>query len=100
MNVNKVIDIDSKDGINLVDLTPGNGNYDTYVSKGGQYGDIYVQTLQKDAQGRLMLNPRWQRQLFPGAGQWPAERLYGCGQSLPRNSSWVGTTALRTRIST
>lgn len=56
-NINKVIDIDSKAGIDLVDLTPGNTNFDTYVAKGGQFGDIYVQTLQRDAQGRLLLNP-------------------------------------------
>ena len=56
-NINKVIDIDSKDGVDLVDLTPGSGNYDTYVAKGGSYGDIYVQTLQKDGKGRIVLNP-------------------------------------------
>lgn len=62
-NINKVIDIDSKDGVNLVDLTPGNNNYDTYVVKGGEFGDIYGQTLQKDASGRLVLvsdgNTNW-----------------------------------------
>jgi TonB-linked SusC/RagA family outer membrane protein len=62
-NVNKVIDIDTKDGVTLVDLTPGNNNYDTYVVKGGEFGDIYGQTLQKDAQGRLML-------VSDGAGNW------------------------------
>lgn len=67
-NVNKVIDIDSKDGVNLVDLTPGNTNYDTYVVKGGQYGDIYTQTLQKDAQGRLMLNPDGAGNYYPIQG--------------------------------
>ena len=54
-NVNTVIDIDSKDGVDLVDLTPGNGNFDNYVAKGGSYGDLYVQTLQKDTKGRLTL---------------------------------------------
>jgi TonB-linked SusC/RagA family outer membrane protein len=54
-NVNTVIDIDHKDGVDLVDLTPGNGNFDNYVAKGGSFGDLYVQTIKKDAAGRLML---------------------------------------------
>jgi len=67
-NVNKVIDIDSKDGVTLVDLTPGNGNYDTYVAQGGSFGDIYVQTLQKDLKGRLVLNPDGNGNYFPVQG--------------------------------
>ncbi|TDW97454.1 SusC/RagA family TonB-linked outer membrane protein [Dinghuibacter silviterrae] len=67
-NVNRVIDIDSKDGVTLVDLTPGNNNYDTYVAKGGSFGDIYVQTLQTDAKGRLVLTPDGNGNYFPVQG--------------------------------
>jgi len=67
-NINKVIDIDSKDGVNLVDLTPGNNNYDTYVVKGGQYGDIYAQTLAKNSSGQLLLNPDGSGNYYPTQG--------------------------------
>lgn len=53
-NVNKVIDVDSKDGIDLFQLTSSN-SYQSYLSKGGSFGDIWGQTLQKDAQGRIIL---------------------------------------------
>ncbi len=53
-NINKVIDIDSKAGIDSVQLT-NSSSYRSYVRKGGSYGDIYGQTILKDAQGRLML---------------------------------------------
>jgi len=53
-NVNKVIDLDSKDGINLFELTNSN-SYRSYLAKGGSFGDIYGQTVQKDAQGRVIL---------------------------------------------
>lgn len=67
-NISKVIDIDTKDGVTLVDLTPGNNNYDTYVVKGGEYGDIYGQTLQKDSKGRLLLIPDGSGNWFPQQG--------------------------------
>jgi hypothetical protein len=51
-----------------VDLTPGNGNYDTYVVKGGEYGDIYGQTLQTDGKGRLILTPDGSGNYFPVQG--------------------------------
>ncbi|WP_158796221.1 SusC/RagA family TonB-linked outer membrane protein [Pedobacter sp. L105] len=53
-NVNKVIDLDSKDGIDLFALTNSN-SYRSYLAKGGSFGDIYGQTIQKDAQGRVIL---------------------------------------------
>ncbi len=67
-NISKVIDIDTKDGVTLVDLTPGNQNYDTYVVKGGEYGDIYGQTLQTDSKGRLELIPDGRGNWFPVQG--------------------------------
>ncbi|HEV3326889.1 MAG TPA: SusC/RagA family TonB-linked outer membrane protein [Puia sp.] len=83
-NVNKVIDIDSKDGINLVDLTPGNNNYDTYVAKGGQYGDLYVQTLQKDASGRLVLTPDGNGNYFPVQGNGQLNGYSDVGNPAPK----------------
>jgi len=55
-NKNKVIDVDSKDGINQFVIT-GNANnsYESILNKGGSYGDIYGVTVQKDAQGRIMM---------------------------------------------
>ena len=83
-NVNKVIDIDSKDGVQLVDLTPGNNNYDTYVAKGGQYGDIYVQTLQKDAQGRLVLTPDGNGNYYPVKGNGDLNGYSNVGNPNPK----------------
>jgi TonB-linked SusC/RagA family outer membrane protein len=83
-NVNKVIDIDSKDGVNLVDLTPGSGNYDTYVAKGGSYGDLYVQTLQKDAQGRLVLAPDGNGNYYPTKGGGELNGYSNVGNPAPK----------------
>jgi hypothetical protein len=56
-NRNKVIDVDSKDGINSFLLTTNdNNNYESQLTKGGQYGDIYGYSLLRNAQGRVVLN--------------------------------------------
>jgi hypothetical protein len=83
-NVNKVIDIDSKDGVNLVDLTPGSGNYDTYVAKGGAYGDMYVQTLLKDASGRLELIPAPNGNYYPVQGGGELNGFSRVGNPAPK----------------
>jgi TonB-linked SusC/RagA family outer membrane protein len=83
-NVNKVIDIDHKDGVDLVDLTPGNNNYDTYVARGGQFGDLYVQTLQKDAQGRLMLTPDGHGNWYPIKGNGELNGYSDVGNPAPK----------------
>jgi TonB-linked SusC/RagA family outer membrane protein len=83
-NVNKVIDIDSKDGINLVDLTPGSGNYDTYVAKGGSYGDIYVQTLKRDNNGRLLLIPASNGSYYPVQGNGELNGFTNVGNPAPK----------------
>jgi TonB-linked SusC/RagA family outer membrane protein len=53
-NTNKIIDLDSKDGIDIYELSNTN-SYRSYLAKGGSFGDIYGQTLQKDAQGRIII---------------------------------------------
>ncbi|MHB8208941.1 SusC/RagA family TonB-linked outer membrane protein [Mucilaginibacter sp.] len=53
-NINKVIDIDSKAGIDSVILTNSN-SYISEVKKGGSYGDIYGQTLLTNSKGQLEL---------------------------------------------
>ena len=83
-NVNKVIDIDSKDGVDLVDLTPGNNNYDTYVAKGGSYGDIYVQTLETDAKGRLVLTPDGNKNWYPQQGGGELNGYSNVGNPAPK----------------
>jgi len=53
---NKVIDVDSKDGIDQFILTTSSNNsYESVLAKGGSYGDIYGVTLKHDAQGRIMV---------------------------------------------
>ncbi|MDB5016002.1 MAG: SusC/RagA family TonB-linked outer membrane protein, partial [Mucilaginibacter sp.] len=55
VNQNKVLDVDSKDGINQFILTTnGNNSYESVLSKGGSYGDIYGVTFKRDAQGRIL----------------------------------------------
>jgi len=55
-NQNKVIDVDSKDGINQFILTPnGNNSYESILAKGGSFGDIYGVTFQRDKQGRILI---------------------------------------------
>lgn len=55
-NKNKVIDVDSKDGIDDFILTPNfNNTYESRLTKGGSFGDIYGVTIKHDAQGRIML---------------------------------------------
>lgn len=53
-NTNKIIDLDSKDGIDIYELSNTN-SYRSYLAKGGSFGDIYGQTLQTDAQGRVII---------------------------------------------
>ncbi|HMG07875.1 MAG TPA: SusC/RagA family TonB-linked outer membrane protein [Mucilaginibacter sp.] len=53
-NINKIIDLDSKDGIDIYQLSNTN-SYRSYLAKGGSFGDIYGQTLQTDAQGRILI---------------------------------------------
>lgn len=56
-NINKVVDVDSKDGINQFVITANNNtNYESIMAKGGSYGDIYGYTVKRDAQGRIVLN--------------------------------------------
>ncbi|WP_073405561.1 SusC/RagA family TonB-linked outer membrane protein [Mucilaginibacter sp. OK098] len=56
-NTNKIIDVDSKDGINSFVLTGnGNNNYESHLAVGGSYGDIYGYSLTRDSQGRIVLN--------------------------------------------
>ncbi|MDB5088789.1 MAG: SusC/RagA family TonB-linked outer membrane protein [Mucilaginibacter sp.] len=55
-NKNKVIDVDSKDGINQFILTPNfNNTYESVLNTGGSYGDIYGVTFKRDAQGRILI---------------------------------------------
>ena len=57
MNRNKIIDVDSKDSINSFILTSNYNNaYESHLTKGGQYGDIYGYTLVRDASGRIVFN--------------------------------------------
>lgn len=55
-NKNKVIDVDSKDGINKFILTPNKNNtYESVLATGGSFGDIYGVTFQRDAQNRILI---------------------------------------------
>jgi hypothetical protein len=66
-NVNKVIDVDSRNGINQFELTGNaNTNYKSILSTGGSYGDIYGFTVKRDSQGRMIVNPNGTPQLNNG----------------------------------
>jgi TonB-linked SusC/RagA family outer membrane protein len=55
-NKNKVIDVDSKNGINQFIVTDnGNNSFESILSKGGSYGDIYGVTFKRDASGRILV---------------------------------------------
>jgi TonB-linked SusC/RagA family outer membrane protein len=55
-NKNKIIDVDSKDGIDSYILTGNdNNNYESQLNKGGSYGDIYGYSLKRNAQGQILL---------------------------------------------
>ncbi len=57
-NKNKILDLDSKDGINQFIITPNlNNSYESILAKGGSYGDIYGVTFKRDAQGRILIGP-------------------------------------------
>jgi len=57
LNRNKIIDVDSKDSINTFVLTAnGNNAYESHITKGGQYGDIYGYTLVRNASGQIVFN--------------------------------------------
>jgi len=53
-NNNKIIDVDSRDGINTLILTASaNNNYESVLSTGGSYGDIWGQTLVRNSKGQI-----------------------------------------------
>ena len=53
-NNNKIIDVDSKDNINTLILTgTANNNYESVLSTGGSYGDIWGQTLVRNGAGQI-----------------------------------------------
>jgi len=57
MNRNKILEVDPRDSINTFLLTQsGNNAYESHLTKGGQYGDIYGNTLQRDASGRVLFS--------------------------------------------
>ncbi|HEY5751259.1 MAG TPA: SusC/RagA family TonB-linked outer membrane protein [Chryseolinea sp.] len=56
-NVNRIIDVDSKNGIDKYLLTTNdNTSYQSVLAKGGSYGDIYGITVIRDAAQRMVLN--------------------------------------------
>ncbi len=55
MNKNKIIDVDSRDNINVFYLTNDGNGYQSELVKGGSYGDIYAYNILRDGQGRVVL---------------------------------------------
>lgn len=56
-NVNTIIDVDSKNGIDKYLLTTNdNTSYQSVLAKGGAYGDIFGITLMRDNEHRIILN--------------------------------------------
>ncbi|RAJ29706.1 SusC/RagA family TonB-linked outer membrane protein [Pedobacter cryoconitis] len=55
-NKNVIIDVASKEGINEFIMTGNyNNGYESHITTGGSYGDIYGKTLKYDAQGRILI---------------------------------------------
>jgi TonB-linked SusC/RagA family outer membrane protein len=54
-NKNLIIDVDSKDGIDQFLLTEASQNYESTITKGGSFGDIYGTKLATDDQGRVII---------------------------------------------
>lgn len=54
-NKNIIKDVNSKDGINQFLLTVPSQNYESVITKGGSYGDIYGYKLATDNQGRVII---------------------------------------------
>ena len=54
-NKNLIIDVDSKDGIDQFLLTEAQQNYQSTITKGGSFGDIYGTKLTTDDQGRVII---------------------------------------------
>lgn len=54
-NVNKVIDVYG-DQKQFVITPPANTSYESVMTTGGAYGDIWGNTVKRDAQGRILLN--------------------------------------------
>ncbi|MEO6135766.1 MAG: SusC/RagA family TonB-linked outer membrane protein [Ginsengibacter sp.] len=54
-NKNLIKDVDSKDGIDQFLLTAPQQNYESTITKGGSFGDIYGTKLATDAQGRVII---------------------------------------------
>jgi len=53
-NNNKIIDVDSRDNISTLILTGNaNNNYESVLSTGGSYGDIWGQTLVRNGKGQI-----------------------------------------------
>lgn len=57
-NNNRIIDVNSQNGIDKFVLTANdNTSYQSVLAKGGSYGDIYGVTARRDNQGRIVVNP-------------------------------------------
>ncbi|WP_017257318.1 SusC/RagA family TonB-linked outer membrane protein [Pedobacter arcticus] len=54
-NKNIIKDVNSKDGIDQFLLTVPSQNYESVITKGGSYGDIYGYKLATDNQGRVII---------------------------------------------
>jgi TonB-linked SusC/RagA family outer membrane protein len=66
-NTNKIVDVNSKNGIDKFVLTSNdNTSYQSVLAKGGSYGDIYGVTARRDDQGRIIVNPDGTPQLNNG----------------------------------
>jgi TonB-linked SusC/RagA family outer membrane protein len=56
-NHNKIVQLNPADPTTALVLTGfGNNAYESVLATGGQYGDIYGYTFERDAQGRIMLS--------------------------------------------
>jgi outer membrane receptor protein involved in Fe transport len=67
-NVNKIVEVDPKDGLSQIVLTSSaNNSYESILATGKSYGDVWGSTLTTNKAGQVVFGPNSSGQLVPTA---------------------------------